>query len=434
MEIADASSADFWYNFGMSLYIPAVYAILILAFTGIASGKIPRLAMNRASIALTAAILLIVFRGISAEEAFAAIDIETIALLLAMMIIVANVRISGFFTLAGSKILSVAQTPRQFLAIVVFISGFLSSVFLNDTICIMLTPLVAEIALLSKRDGRPYLIALAVSANAGSCATIIGNPQNMLIAAQSGISFFTFFLYLAPPSILAMFLAYFVTILAFPAEFSKTSQAKLHYGQTIVGNEHSEGAQIDKALVIKSLLASFLLLTLLAFGVRTSVAALVSASLLLITRRIHPERVFLEVDFTLLVFFSGLFILTSTVARTPVFKDFLSNVLPMLNRPGGFFAAVVTLLSNIVSNVPAVMLLSPVAKGFSDPITAWLMLAMASTFAGNLTLLGSVANLIVAEQAKKSSIVISFMDYFKVGFPVTIISIMMGVVWLGLVR
>lgn len=418
----------------MSLYIPAAYAILILAFTGIASGKIPRLAMNRASIALTAAILLIVFRGITAEEAFAAIDIETIALLLAMMIIVANVRISGFFTLAGSKILPIAQAPRSFLAMVVFMSGFLSAIFLNDTICIMLTPLVAEIALLSKRDGRPYLIALAVSANAGSCATIIGNPQNMLIASQSGISFLAFFLYLAPPAILAMFLAYFVTIRAFPEEFSKQNQIKLHYGQTRVSQGQSENEHIDKALIAKSLFASALLLFLLAFGVRTSVAALISASILLVTRRIHPEKVFLEVDFTLLVFFSGLFILTSTVARTPVFKNFLIDVLPMLHRPGGFFAAVIAVLSNIVSNVPAVMLLAPVAKSFSDPMTAWLMLAMASTFAGNLTLLGSVANLIVAEQAKKSSIRISFMDYFKVGFPVTIISIALGAVWLGFVR
>lgn len=431
---ADASLCIIWYSCTMSLYIPAVYAILILAFTGIASGKIPRLAMNRASIALTAAILLIVFHGISADEAFAAIDIETIALLLAMMIIVANVRISGFFTVAGSKILAIAQTPRAFLAMVVFLSGFLSAIFLNDTICIMLTPLVAEIALLSKRDGRPYLIALAVSANAGSCATIIGNPQNMLIASQSGISFFTFFLYLAPSSIFAMLLAYYATILVFPEEFLKAGTARLHYGQTVVTHEQADNVMIDKALIAKSLLSSLLLLVLLSLGVRTSIAALVAASILLVTRRIHPERVFLEVDFTLLVFFSGLFILTSTVARTPVFKNFLTDVLPMLHRPGGFFAAVILILSNIVSNVPAVMLLSPVAKNFTDPTTAWLMLAMASTFAGNLTLLGSVANLIVAEQAKKSSITISFMDYFKVGFPVTIISSALGVVWLGLVR
>jgi Na+/H+ antiporter NhaD/arsenite permease-like protein len=408
-----------------------VYGIIVIAFVGIAAGRLPRLAMNRASMALAAAILLVAAGGIGAKEAFEAIDIETIALLLAMMLLVANLRLSGFFDAAGAKVLSMARSPKAFLAIVVLSSGFLSALFLNDTICIMLTPLVAEIARRSGRDGKPYLIALATSANAGSCATAIGNPQNMLIASQSGIPFLEFAATLAPPSIGAMFLCYLFTIIAFRKEFNEGSLAA---GAASQGATSARAGAFDKRLMVKSLAASGLLLILLALGVRTSLAALAAACVLMVTRRINPEKVFAEVDFSLLVFFSGLFVLTSAVAKTPLFGSAMQAVLPSLNKPGALFAGVVTLASNLVSNVPAVMLLSPVAKGFPDPNSGWLMLSMASTYAGNLTLLGSVANLIVADQGEKAGFRVGFIDYLKVGLPVTLASIAAGTAWVGFLR
>ncbi len=408
-----------------------VYGIIVLAFVGIAAGRLPRLAMNRASMALAAAILLVAAGGIGAKEAFEAIDIETIALLLAMMLLVANLRLSGFFDAAGAKVLSMAQSPKAFLAVVVLSAGFLSALFLNDTICIMLTPLVAEIARRSGRDGKPYLIALATAANAGSCATAIGNPQNMLIASQSGISFLEFAATLAPPSLAAMLLCYLFTLIAFKAEFAEGALAA---GGLRTGTASAKTGAVDKRLMAKSLAASALLLVLLALGVRTSIAALAAACVLMITRRINPEKVFAEVDFSLLVFFSGLFVLTSAVARTPIFGRAMQAVLPALDKPGAIFAGVVALASNLVSNVPAVMLLSPVAKGFSDPNTGWLMLAMASTYAGNLTLLGSVANLIVAEQGEKAGFRVSFVDYLKVGLPVTLASVAAGTAWVSFAR
>ncbi|MFA5853090.1 MAG: anion transporter [Spirochaetales bacterium] len=417
----------------MASYPLAAYFIIVIAFIGIAAGRLPRMAMNRATIALSAAVLLIIAGGISFDDAFKAIDTETIALLLAMMILVANLRLSGFFYLAGAKALSLARSPKAFLAIVIISSGFLSALFLNDTICIMLTPLVAEIARRSGRDGKPYLIALATAANAGSCATAIGNPQNMLIAAQSGIPFIEFVASLAPPSIAAMGFCYIATTLVFRKEFSGSfglpTSSSMH---GIQSSSSTQKIEVDKRLIAKSLAAAALLLILLALGLRTSVAALAAAVVLMITRRIHPERVFAEVDFSLLVFFSGLFILTSAVARTPLFQQFLASLLPSLTKPGPAFALAVTFTSNIVSNVPAVMLMSPIARGFASQSTAWLMLAMASTFAGNLTLLGSVANLIVAEQGEKTGIRIRFFDYLKVGLPVTIASITAGTAWLML--
>jgi hypothetical protein len=248
-------------------------------------------------------------------------------------------------------------------------------------------------------DGRPYLIGLAAAANAGSCATPIGNPQNMLIAASSGLGLRDFAAALALPSLFALGCTWVAVVLVFPSEFSRSRARLAAPGPAPVAGPGS-GAETDIALMRKSLAAAGLLLVLLVFGVRTSLAALVAASALLVTRRIHPERVLREVDFTLLVFFSGLFVLTGAVGRSPLFARAMDAALPHLVRPGAAFAATVALASNLISNVPAVMLLSPVASGFADSRAAWFMLAMASTFAGNLTLLGSVANLIVAEQAK----------------------------------
>jgi Na+/H+ antiporter NhaD/arsenite permease-like protein len=410
-------------EFGLIL----TYSLIIIAFAGIAIGKLPRLAMDRTSIAVATAVLLVLAGGISFQAAFSAIDTETIVLLFSMMVLVANLRLSGFFDLAGSAVLRHARTPKTLLAMVVIASGFLSALFLNDTICIMLTPLVAEIARRAKRDGRPYLIALAVAANAGSCMTSIGNPQNMLIASRSGLGFLDFLLFLGPPSILAMALAFFASVLAFPGEFASPCEELPTFVPTV------RAAEIDLPLMRKTLFLAATLLVLLGAGMRTSVAAAAIAAFLLLTRRTKPEKVFGEVDFTLLAFFSGLFVLTATVARTPVFEGFMNFLKPLLTRPEGLFAASVTLVSNLVSNVPAVMLLTPVAQSFGDARGAWLMLAMASTFAGNLTLLGSVANLIVAEQGRRSGIKIGFLDYLKVGLPVTLLSVAGGTVWLTFV-
>jgi Na+/H+ antiporter NhaD/arsenite permease-like protein len=293
----------------MNLLTISVYVVIVLAFIGIAIGRLPRLAMNRASIALAAALILVLLGGISHDEAFAAIDVETLALLLAMMLIVANLRISGFFGLAGSRLLSMAGNPRSFLALVIVSSGFLSALFLNDTICLMLTPLVIEIVRRKKFDGRPYLIALAVSANAGSCATPIGNPQNMLIASQSGLRFFDFVLLLGPPSLFALGLCYAACLITFHQDFSTHRIARPELdSRSAINNPGPTPEAQDRKLMIKSLVAATVLLVLLATGLRTSVAALSASTVLLVSRRIKPERVFAHVDFELLVFFSGLFV------------------------------------------------------------------------------------------------------------------------------
>lgn len=395
----------------------AVDAIIVVSLIGIAVGRIPRLRMNRATIAFAGAACLIALGGLSAAEAFAAIDMGTLILILSMMIITANLKLAGFFETAGAFVLRTARTPRKLLAAIMAASAVLSALFLNDTICIMMTPLVAGLCIRAERDPMPYLLGLALSANIGSAATIIGNPQNMLIGAASGISFARFFVKMAIPALAGTIIAYFVTLIAFKSEFSH--EVTLRAAPTV-------SIRAYKPLLVKSALAVAVMILGFILKMHVAAAAMLGATILLTTRRIKPERVFAELDWTIIAFFGGLFVITEAIGKNPAFEFLVLRGMPLVGQDMGRFAFFTVILSNLVSNVPAVMVMRPLAGWFADPEKAWLAMAMASTFAGNLTLLGSVANLIVAESAARYGVRIRFVDYLKVGLPTTACTVAVG--------
>lgn len=403
-----------------------VDSVIFLALFGIAVGRLPRLRMNRATIAFSGAAFLIALGGISAEEAAAAIDLSTLILILSMMIITANLKFSGFFDMAGIAVLRAADRPRKLLALVMASSAVLSALFLNDTICIMMTPLVATLCVRAKRDPVPYLIALALAANIGSAATIIGNPQNMLIGASSGIPFVRFLARLAIPSIAGLVVAYILTIGVFRKEFSVNERIT---ATDLISGESAD-QNLYKPLLYKSLAAILIMIVAFILNAPVYAAAMVAAAILLTTRRIKPERVFAELDWTIIAFFGGLFIITAAVAKTEAFAWFVAKALPLVGQSMAGLSAFTLVLSNLISNVPAVMLMRPLAQYFADMEKFYLVLAMASTYAGNLTLLGSVANLIVAESAKKFGIHISFGTYLKIGLPTTVVTVILGTLYL----
>ncbi len=403
-----------------------VDGVILLALIGIAIGRIPRLRMNRATIAFAGAAFLIALGGISAEEAAGAIDLSTLILILSMMIITANLKFSGFFDLAGTLVLRSADRPRKLLGLVMVSSAVLSALFLNDTICIMMTPLVAVLCQRAKRDPVPYLIGLALSANIGSAATIIGNPQNMLIGASSGIPFMRFLSRLAIPSIISLLVAYLLTVLVFKKEFAGNEKITV----TDLAQEGLSDQPLYKPLLYKSLFAILVMIVAFFLDAPVYAAAMVAAALLLTTRRIKPERVFAELDWTIIAFFGGLFIITAAVAKTVAFSLFVAKALPLVGQSMAGLSAFTLVLSNLISNVPAVMLMRPLAQYFTDNEQFYLVLAMASTYAGNLTLLGSVANLIVAESARRFNIDINFGTYLKVGLPTTLVTITLGTLYL----
>ncbi|MCX7755108.1 MAG: anion transporter [Anaerolineales bacterium] len=395
---------------------------LIVTFTyiGIAIGGFPGLRVNRTTITLIGVGLLLGLGLLDFEKMGSLLEINTLVLLFGMMVINANLQLAGFFRLAGAFILRFTRSPRTLLALEILAAGVLSALFLNDTICIMLTPLIVDVTLSAKRNPIPYLIALAAAANIGSVATLTGNPQNMIIGIASGISYLGFAAALTPIALLGLGSIWLVLVLFYREEF-----AAAHF-------EHVEipEPRLFRPLLYKSLFVTAGLLIAFVLGVPIAEAAFVAGCVLLFTRRVHPEKVMNEVDWNLLVFFAALFILTGVIELNGLTEGLFAFLSPYLNRGATTLAAITVLLSNLVSNVPAVLLLRPAVAALANPQAGWLTLAAASTLAGNLTLLGSVANLIVAESAAKRGIALTFWEYTRSGLVITLLSLVIGVVWI----
>ncbi len=399
-------------------------ALLIVTVTliGVAIGRYPWLKMNRATIALVGAAALLVTGVMTLEQAYAALDLNTLTLLFAIMILNVNLRLAGFFHLITTRVIvRWARSPRQLLALIIFAAGILSALFLNDTIVLMFTPLVVEITQGLKRNPLPYLAGLATAANIGSAATITGNPQNMLIGIASGLSFLRFFTFLAPIAFVGMALAWGVIVLVYRDEFKPQPLAEYD----------GLPKRTYRPLLRKSFLATNAMLLAFLVGVPIPLAALAAAAFLLVTRRLKPERIFLEIDWSLLVFFSGLFILTGALEVTGLSEMLFAVAQPIAERGILALTGISVVLSNLISNVPAVLLFRPFIPSFPHPEQAWLTLAMATTLAGNLTLLGSVANLIVAESARARGVHLTFTEYLKTGTLITILTLIWGVLWLS---
>lgn len=398
-----------------------IYGLLIiLIYTAIAIGHIPRLRMSRATIALCGAVLLVVFGAINEHEAIMAIDVGTLLLLGAMMVINTNLRLAGFFRTITNRTLQVARTPKILLALVIVSSGFLSALFLNDTICLMLTPLLIDITQRLKRDPLPYLIGLATASNVGSVATITGNPQNIIIGQASGISYFAFLVYLAPIALAGLAICWVVIVKTFRDEFVGELPSV-----TLPPPRPFTPLLNRTMVVVGCLMLAFL------FGAPIITSACAAAGILLISR-LRPTKL-LALDWELLAFFAGLFAITGAIQATGISDIFFALAEPLLVNGVAGLSLVTAVLSNIVSNVPAVLLLQTTIPNLGNPQQAWLTLAMASTLAGNFTLLGSAATLIVAELARQKGTELRFGMYLRVGIPVTVLTLAIGVIWLMIV-
>ncbi len=397
-------------------------ALLIFGGTYLvlAIGRLPGFRLDRTGAAIIGATLMIVCRVLTLEEAYRAIDYDTIILLFGMMIVVANLRLSGFFRAVTAWVVEHAHRPILLLAAIVFVSGFFSAFFVNDTMCLVMTPLVLEVATALRRNPIPFLLAVAMGANIGSVATITGNPQNMMIGSFSQIPYGEFLLREAPVAAIGLVLAVAVLAAVYWKEFR---------AEEALAPEHRR-VRINRVLMWKSVAVSLVMIVFFFVGWPVPLVALLAGAALLITRRVKPEKVYLEIDWPLLVMFVGLFIVTAGVEKAVLAQrgpEWAARL--QLSRPGVLSAAS-AVLSNIVSNVPAVLLFKPFLGHLADPKRAWLILAMSSTLAGNFTLLGSVANLIVVQRAR-SEVEIGFWEYFKAGAPLAVVTIIVGTLILG---
>ncbi len=397
-------------------------AILIFAITYLvlAIGRLPGFRIDRTGAAIIGASFMVGVNALSLDEAYRAINFDTIILLFGMMIVVANLQLSGFFSLVAERVVEHAHRPLPLLIAIVTVAGLFSAFFVNDTMCLVLTPLVLEIAETLRRNPVPYLLAVAMAANIGSVATITGNPQNMMIGSFSGIPYRSFAAALAPVAVVGLALTVLAVFFSYRREFLTPG----------VVNVEKRALPVDRGLMWKSLAIALAMIVMFFVGWPVPKVAIVAGAILLITRRIRPEQVYERIDWPLLVMFAGLFIVIAGVEKTSL-ETGLATLAGRLHLDNTFllsgFAAV---LSNVVSNVPAVLVFKPFIGQLADPKRAWLVLAMASTLAGNLTVVGSVANLIVIQQSR-DRVRIGFWEYFRVGAPLGLVTILLGAAWIA---
>lgn len=397
----------------------------------LALGRFPGLRVDRAGIALVGATAMLVAGVVSFEQAFspACINYEALVLLFGMMVVVGLLRLSGFFARLVAGALTRVRSPHALLALTIALSGVLSAFLVNDIICLALTPLVLELTRKLRYDPLPHLLGLATASNIGSVGAITGNPQNVIIGIHSRISYVRFSAKLFPVALLGLVVAFLLIawlhrrrLVAPPAKAPVTTPPQ--------SAAHRWLQRKAVAVTLVTVLLFFLLPSQ-----HLALIALAAAAFLLLGR-VNPAKVYRQVDWPLLVLFAGLFVVVYAFRLHVVSAWGIETWTWLLDRPIDVLSGVSVVLSNLVSNVPAVLLMQPVIEAM-PPInqeTAWLALAMSSTLAGNLTLLGSVANLIVAEIARRENVEISFVEYCKVGVPLTVVTLLLGVAWLSLLR
>lgn len=397
--------------------------IFIISYIGIIFTTLPKVKVDRPSAAFFGVIALISFGIIDLQTAVSYIDYNTIALLIGMMIIIAVLELDGFFSLIVDRILAFSKSPFSLLVLITFATGISSAFLVNDAVVLLFTPIIIKVANELEVDPKPFLFAEIFSSNIGSAMTITGNPQNMLIGLKSGITYSYFFLMMLPISIVGMLLIVLVIRLFF---------RKIEWKKKFT-NQHKPTveANFTRSIIIFS---GVIILFFIGHLVNVSIplAALIGAALILLFGEEKPSRIIKEVDWVLLVFFSSLFILVHTVENQGLLDFILKRYKIETN-----FSSIITIhglslfLSQILSNVPYCLLMFPLLKNNHNPFL-WLSLASSSTLAGNATIIGAMANLIVIESAERNGVKITFREFLLPGIVITFLTLLLSLVTLYL--
>lgn len=402
-----------------------VVATFAVVYLGMILGGLPRLHLDRTGVALLGAIAIVGAGVMTPEEAAQAVHLPTILLLFSFMVISAQMRLGGFYTWVTRRVAALDVGPAALLAVVIAVVAVLSAVFSNDIVCLAVAPVLADACLRRRLDPVPYLLALACAANIGSAATLIGNPQNMLIGQRLGLDFGAYLLEAAVPVVLGL-----VALWAMLAWSTRNAAAPPPPDAARLAALEAEYPALDRWQTAKGLAVALALVAVfLATDWPHDVAALVGAGVLLLSQRFHSSKMMGLVDWELLVLFIGLFIVNDALARTGLTAQAVQGLAAQgvaLGEPVPLFAATL-LLSNLVSNVPAVMLLLPVVDGAHGGPT----LALVSTLAGNLFIVGSIANIIVVDAARKRGITIDWKRHARTGVPVTLVTLAIAAGWIA---
>jgi Na+/H+ antiporter NhaD/arsenite permease-like protein len=401
-----------------------VILVFFLTYLGMAAGRLPWFQVDRTGTALLGAIALIGTQTVTLDDVGSSIDLSTVVLLFALMIISAQFLSAGFYDLCADWITARHSGPASLLALTVVVCGALTALLANDIVVFAMAPLLIAGARARGYDPRPFLIALVTAANTASAATLIGSPQNIYLGQVGNLSFHTFLSVCAVPAIFGLAVVFGVIWFQWHERVTGT------VASVTVDTPEVPRHPFDRNQTIKALVALVALLVLFTTSLPREVGGLVIAALLLASRKITSRTMIAAVDWPLLLLFVCLSAITGALAQSGLpyqFMAWLENA-GLLPDHLAVLAPLTLVMSNVFGNVPSVILLLQVWP--NPPEGALYGLAILLSFAGNLLLLGSFANLIVAERASQFRVHISFGDYARAGIPITVLSMLFAMFWL----
>jgi Na+/H+ antiporter NhaD/arsenite permease-like protein len=402
----------------------AIVVVFALTYVGMALGRIPGLRVDRSGIAMLAAVVLVAMGAIPADQIVQAIHFPTLLLMGGLMILSARFRAAGFYDAAATWIAGQAGQPLRLLALTILISGVLSALLINDIVVFAMTPILCTGLAARKLDPRPFLLGLAAGSNAGSAATLIGNPQNILIGQVGRLDFWNYLLMAIAPASIAMVIAFACIAIG----WRSTAQANA------IGSPTNVSTSFNRRQAGICSLALLALLVFFTTPVPREISAVLVAAFLIVSRTVPSRQLLDEIDLPLLILFASLFIINDAFARTGIVQEAMTSIVSSGWLPDriSLLTPMTLLLSNTIGNVPAVVMLLTVWQGI--PSGVLIGLAVLSTLAGNFVLVGSLANLIVAERALIAGVRLSFYEHAKTGVPITILSMLSAGLWLWIAK
>jgi Na+/H+ antiporter NhaD/arsenite permease-like protein len=405
---------------------PTTNILLIFAATylGIAMGRVPGLKLNRVGIALLGAIGMMIFGEVTTAKAVAFVNWPTVCLLFGFFVISAQLRLSGFYNLVAGGIAARLGHPARFLFVLMVVTAGLSSVLNHDIVCFVFTPIVGTALLRKQLNPAPFLIALAIASNLGAAATLIGNPQDMMIGQVAHLNFGRYLWWSSLPVAFAMACAYGIIWML--------SKNNLQLAQPVQSQTAEQTYPFNRTHTIKGLVVLAVVIGLFFAPLPAEIIALAAAAIHLASPKFRTEQLLGLVDWPILVLFIGLFVVTGAFESTGCGQQavqWLAHAGFNLNAPVNL-ALTTAALSNLINNSPTVMLLLKVVN-LSQPTTAYI-LALANSFGGSLLIIGSVSNIITVQQARDLGIKISFWDFTRLGLPVTLAALAGLLAWVEL--
>lgn len=398
--------------------------IFLLVYAGMILGGVPGLRIDRTGVALLGAVALVAAGSLDTAQAWQAVDVPTIGLLLGLMVVSAQFRLGGCYTWVTRWLAARDTTPRRLLLELILVTGLLAALLTNDVICLAVAPVLVEICARRRLDPVPFLLGLAAASNVGSAATLIGNPQNMLIGQALRLPFGPYLLDGAVPAALGLLATWWILQRSWRGRWQRELAAPPDVDVPLDRWQGGKGLAVLALLV-----AGFLLCPL-----PREVLALSAGAVLLLSRRLATRTMLGLVDWQLCVLFVGLFVVNHALQTAGHVQHWLQWAAAHgvdVRQPATLFAVSVV-GSNLISNVPLVVLLLPAA----DHPLAGPILCLGSTLAGNLFLVGSIANLIVVEQAVRLGVQPLHRswvrEHLRTGMPITLATLAIAAAWLWL--